>query len=109
MRFIIDAQLPPALAGFLNGRGHEASPVRDLGLRDADDRDIWDKATEIGAIVVTKDEDFVHFVMLSPEGPAVVWVRIGNAVNRVLLVRFEKAWDEVEAHLKDGARLVELR
>ena len=109
MRFIIDAQLPPALTDFFTERGHEAVAVRDLGLRDADDRDIWTKAEAMHAIVVTKDEDFVHFVTLSDAGPQVIWVRIGNAVNRVLIARFELAWDDIEAHLLQGARLVELR
>ncbi len=46
MIFWIDAQLPPALAQFIaNTFGVEATPVRDLGLRDATDRSIFDKAT----------------------------------------------------------------
>lgn len=109
MRFILDAQLPPALALFFTARGHEAVAVRDLGLQGADDREIWSKAEEMQAIVVTKDEDFVHFVTLSEAGPSVIWVRTGNAINRVLTARFELAWTELEGHLEQGVRLVELR
>jgi predicted nuclease of predicted toxin-antitoxin system len=64
MLFIIDAQLPPALTLFFTARGQEAVAVRDPGLRDADDREIWKKTGEMQAIVVIKDEDFVHFVTL---------------------------------------------
>ena len=35
MRFLVDAQLPPALADWLVERGYEAKAVRDLGLREA--------------------------------------------------------------------------
>jgi len=32
--------------------------VRDLGLRDATDREIYDAARAAGAVVITKDRDF---------------------------------------------------
>jgi hypothetical protein len=44
LRFIVDAQLPPALAAFLRDKGHEAVALREIGLRDADDPDIWERA-----------------------------------------------------------------
>lgn len=48
MRFIVDAQLPPALARLLVARGHVAEYVEDVGLRDADDSPIWRYALETG-------------------------------------------------------------
>lgn len=41
MRFLVDAQLPPSLARFLTTVGEEAIACRDVGLRDADDGEIW--------------------------------------------------------------------
>lgn len=41
MRFLVDAQLPPALARLLASHGHVAEHVADIGLRDADDSPIW--------------------------------------------------------------------
>jgi predicted nuclease of predicted toxin-antitoxin system len=41
MRFIVDAQLPPQLAAWLRARGHAAFALRDIGLRDAGDTDVW--------------------------------------------------------------------
>ncbi|MBI2440729.1 MAG: DUF5615 family PIN-like protein [Lentisphaerae bacterium] len=37
MRFLIDAQLPPSLARFIESRGQEAKAVREVELRDTDD------------------------------------------------------------------------
>ena len=37
MRFLVDAQLPPALARFLASLGEEAIHVLDAGLLEADD------------------------------------------------------------------------
>lgn len=59
MRFIVDAQLPPALARWLTAQGHEAEHVFDVGLAEASDAVIAQRAVDITAVVITKDEDFV--------------------------------------------------
>ena len=48
MRFLVDAQLPPSLARFRGELGEEATPCRDLGLRDADDDAVWQFASSAG-------------------------------------------------------------
>jgi predicted nuclease of predicted toxin-antitoxin system len=108
VKFVVDAQLPPALAAWLRERGHDACAVREIGLREADDRSIWSWAQSENAIIVTKDEDFA---LLAATAPVVrlIWVRTGNVVNRVLLARFEQAWREIATHLDEGAQIVEVR
>lgn len=44
MKFVVDAQLPPALARSLREAGHDVRAVRELGLREAEDSDIWNYA-----------------------------------------------------------------
>lgn len=109
MKFIVDAQLPPALADWLRARGHEAWACRDIGLREADDREIWARAGRDGAIIVTKDEDFALFTSIDPNGPRVLWVRTGNLVTRLLLARFDSVWTDIETHLYSSVRVVEMR
>ena len=46
MRFVIDAQLPPALARLLTCHGHLAEHIHDIGLRNADDSSIWNCAVK---------------------------------------------------------------
>ncbi len=41
MRFLVDAQLPPALARWLGEQGFSATPVREVGLRNATARKIF--------------------------------------------------------------------
>ena len=72
MRFLVDAQLPVALARWLASKGFDADHVSDLGLEAASDTDIWNFAAERSAIIVSKDEDFAQRRMLSRSGPAVV-------------------------------------
>jgi predicted nuclease of predicted toxin-antitoxin system len=41
VKFVVDAQLPPALARVLRDGDCDAVAVREVGLRDATDADIW--------------------------------------------------------------------
>ena len=77
MQFLIDAQLPPALADFLVAEGHEAEHVGEVGLLTADDSEIWAYAMETGAVIVTKDEDFAERASLVKKAP-----RVGVASHR---------------------------
>ncbi|HEX2201765.1 MAG TPA: DUF5615 family PIN-like protein [Longimicrobium sp.] len=59
----IDAQISPALAPWVAERfGIEAYSVKWLGLRDAEDAEIFAAAREANATIMTKDIDFVHLV-----------------------------------------------
>jgi predicted nuclease of predicted toxin-antitoxin system len=107
-RFLVDAQLPPALARKLTAAGHETVHVLDVGLLDADDSKIWDYALANGAVIITKDEDFAIRASVSKTSPAIVWVRIGNCPNTKLLAWFEQELTTIIAMLKSGNQLVEI-
>ena len=108
MRFIVDAQLPPALARFLSGRGDVAEHVFDLGMESAEDSAIWDYALKSGASVITKDEDFSVRITMDPKGPAVVWIRVGNTSKQALLKWFEPLLPAMEKALQSGEKLIEM-
>jgi predicted nuclease of predicted toxin-antitoxin system len=108
VRFLIDAQLPPALARHLVSLGHEAAHIAELGMVNARDREIWDRAAADGSIIVTKDEDFVTMRAFRSGGPAVVWIRIGNVTKRALLHRFTAALPFIIGALERGETIVQI-
>jgi predicted nuclease of predicted toxin-antitoxin system len=87
--------------------GHSADHVFDCGRATASDDAIRTYAAKIGAVVVTRDEDFVVRRVLQ-EGPAVVWVRIGSTRRPELLRRIEGNFTAIVAALERGETLVEL-
>jgi len=105
--FLVDAQLPPA--DWLTRQGHTAQHVDELGLREADDIVIWNHALSAGAVVITKDEDFGERTTRSSTGPVILWLRVGNATNRVLLQWLTPRWTQITALLDAGHRLIEVR
>ena len=109
MRFLVDAQLPPALARLLVEHGHIAEHVAEIGLRDADDSPIWSYALQHLAVIVTKDEDFPHRIRQSKSAPVVIWLRIGNTSRRALLQWFEPLIPQIVLTIEQGERLIEIR
>ena len=60
MMLWLDA-LPVLLAGWIEANLQmKAVAVRDLGLRDSSDREIFEAAREANAILISKDSDFVE-------------------------------------------------
>ena len=109
MRFLIDAQLPPALARLFESHGHESRAAREVGLREAKDPVIWRFAKEGAWVIVTKDEDFVQRALTDSTGPQVLWLRIGNSTTPVLLTWLEPQLNQAVSELKAGHRVVELQ
>jgi predicted nuclease of predicted toxin-antitoxin system len=89
MKFWVDAQLPPALATWLAERFKEdALSLRDIGLRDAPDMEIFRAAQQAGIVLISKDSDFVELVSRYGTPPKLVWVSCGNVSNRSLMIVF---------------------
>ena len=109
MRFLVDAQLPPALARWFGEQGLSASPVRELGLRDSDDGSIMNHTISGDWTVVTKDEDFVARSLQHSSPPRIVWLRIGNCTNKVLIRWLGPLLPEILRQLESGHKLVEVR
>lgn len=109
MRFLVDNQLPAALAAWLRERGHDAEHVLDVGLAQAKDTPVWRQAHERGAVVITKDEDFAERVRRGRPGPQVVWLRLGNSTKRELFAWLDPLLPIAVRQLERGERLVEVR
>ena len=107
----IDAQLSPALANWITEQFTpiQALPVRELGLRNAEDREIFAQARSAGAVVMTKDRDFLHLLFEQGPPPQVIWLRVGNSSNQALQAVLLRTLEQALASLRDGEPWVEVR
>lgn len=109
MRIWVDAQMSPAIATWIsNTYAVSAVAIRDLGLRDAEDKEIFEAARQENAVVMTKDSDFVLLLDRFGPPPQVIWVTCGNTSNarlkEVLTNTLPKALDLLNL----GEKLVEI-
>jgi predicted nuclease of predicted toxin-antitoxin system len=105
MRFLIDEQLPPALAVQLRGQGHDAVHVIEIGLSGAPDDGVLREAVRRGAVLVTKDGDFLA---LRSGPPPILWIRFGNVSNVVHWALLGPQLPQIVAAIEAGEMLVEV-
>lgn len=109
MKFLVDNQLPAALAEYLCKQGHDCQHVLDIGLDTATDIDICRHAEREDRVIISKDEDFLYLASRPGATTKFLWVRLGNCRTASLLTAFEKFWPMIESALKAGDRVIELR
>lgn len=84
--------------------------MRDVGLDEVSDQDIWVYAKARSLAIITKDEDFQ--AMANRQGsipPQVVWVRLGNCRKQALLGAFSRILPSLKELLAEGDAVVEIR
>jgi predicted nuclease of predicted toxin-antitoxin system len=109
VRLLIDNQLPPALARFIDTELRcEARHVSDVGLRNASDVEVWQYASANGFVLVSKDEDFTHMA-LRDSNARLIWVRVGNCRRVFLVELFRRLWPNLLERLESGDRFIEIR
>lgn len=105
----IDAQLSPALAPWLSEEfGVEARAVRELGLRDAKDHQIFTAARDADAVIMSKDSDFVVLLDRLGPPPRVIWITCGNTSNARLRQILSRSLPKAMELLRQGEKVVEI-
>lgn len=105
----IDAHLSPAIATWITTTfGITAVALRDLGLRDTEDLEIFEAANAKGVIFMTKDRDFVDLVDRLGAPPQIIWLTCGNTSNAQLQEILSAVLPEALALLRAGEKLVEI-
>ncbi len=108
MNFLIDNQLPPALARFIEAElKAKAMRVSDVELRDSSDAEVCRYASVNDLIIISKDEDFADMLLHRPTA-TLIWVRVGNCRRAYLLEVFERMWPRIVERLESGDLLTEI-
>jgi|SRR5690349_8931901 len=109
MTIWIDAQISPAIATWISSNySVTAVPIRDIGLRDAKDKEIFLAARQENAVVMTKDSDFLLLLDKLGPPPQVIWVTSGNTSNARLKEILTDTLPKAIDLLTYGERLVEI-
>jgi len=110
MTIWIDAQLSPALAAWVNRTYDDlqARSVRSLGLRDAEDAEIFRAAREAEVVVMSKDSDLLHLLDEHGPPPRIIWVTAGNTSNRRMREILSQVLPDAVEMLWEGEPMVEI-
>lgn len=110
MKLLIDAQLSPSIALWINETftDIQAVSVWQSGLRQANDFEIFSYAKENEFVVVSKDADFLKLLDQFGSPPKVIWVTCGNTSNASIKEILSKTLLKCCELLKSGENMVEI-
>ncbi len=105
----IDAQFSPAIATWMKDNFPvDAVALRDIGLRDAEDEEIFAAAKIAGAVVMTKDSDFLNLLDRLGAPPQVIWITCGNTSNARLKEILTATLPQALNLLESGEQFIEI-
>lgn len=93
MKLLFDENVSYKLVGSLADEFPGCAHVRDIGLRGADDGQIWNHARTWGFVIVSKDTDFRERSYVEGFPPKIIWLDVGNAGTAIIaeLLRRERS------------------
>jgi len=98
MKLLFDQNISYRIISKLSDCFPNCKQVRELGLTNAEDIDVWDYARKNNFIIVTFDSDFYDISLINGCTPKIIWLRTGNLItnqiadllrkNRLLITDF---------------------
>lgn len=108
MKFLVDAQLPPALCQLLRDAGHDAIHTSGLPAQNqTTDKAINEISVQHDRVVISKDTDFYYSHLLTQKPRKLLLIRTGNIGVRDLFDLFQRHLPAV-IHALENNPLVEL-
>jgi predicted nuclease of predicted toxin-antitoxin system len=95
VKLLFDENLSFRLVAGLNDLFPDSAHVRDVGLSQRSDDEVWRFAAINGFGIVSKDEDFHQRSFLRGHPPKVIWIRRGNCATR-----------DIDAILRENAKAI---
>ena len=79
----------------------EAIQVKEAGLENSTDIQIWKYAKNNEYTIVTFDVDFYDYSMIKGYPPKIIWLRIGNKTTYKLEEIFRKKYDVIKKFISN--------
>lgn len=89
MKLLFDQNISFRLISKIEKLYPESIQVRNAGLENLTDIEIWSFAKENGYTIVTFDSDFYEINLLRGQPPKIIWLRCGNTNTDNLVKLFE--------------------
>ena len=110
MRLLFDQNISYRIVSKLSDYYPDSKQVRELGLSNAEDIDIWDYARKNDYVIVTFDADFYDIGLINGCPPKIVWLRTGNLTTNQIAYLLSKSLQRItdfcsQPELKDKACL----
>jgi predicted nuclease of predicted toxin-antitoxin system len=96
MKLLFDQNLSHRLVKALADMYPDCQHIRNVGLKEAPETEVWNFARGNGYAIVSKDSDFYQRSLLLGFPPKVVWLRLGNCSTHTVEQLLRKHLEDVE-------------
>jgi predicted nuclease of predicted toxin-antitoxin system len=100
VKLLFDENVSSELVRMLASQYPGSAHVREVGLRGAEDRQIWNYCRAQGFAIVSKDTDFRERSFVEGFPPKVIWLDVGNAGTAMIADLLLQERQRVEAFEK---------
>jgi len=100
MKLLFDANLSHQLVKRLKDVPN-STHVRDIGLKQAEDAEIWQYACDSDFTIVSKDSDFHELSLIRGIPPKIIWIRKRNCSTRMTEILLRTYLKELQAFQKN--------
>jgi len=101
VRLLFDENLSHKLVRLLSDIFPDAVHVRDVGLKAADDPDVWGYAKNNDSMIVSKDSDLHQRSFVFGQPPKVIWARLGNCSTKAVEQLLRENFATIKAFYED--------
>lgn len=81
MKILLDQNISFKVSRLLADAYPGVKQIKEIGLVDASDLDIWKYARKNEYTIITFDSDFIDLANLKGSPPKIIWLRFGNSSN----------------------------
>ncbi len=99
MRLLFDQNISYRVVKQLKSTLPDIVGVKEVGLLDADDFEIWEYARQQNYTVVTFDKDIPTIGSVRGFPPKIIWLRVGNTNNLKLISLITERMTEFQAFI----------
>jgi predicted nuclease of predicted toxin-antitoxin system len=101
MKLLLDQNISFQLVKKISHLFPETLQVKEAGIENYTDSEIWEFAKKNGYTIVSFDADFYELSILKKQPPKVIWLRTGNTSTDNLVNIFKDNYEVIEEFLNN--------
>lgn len=108
MKLLFDQNISFRLINRISDFYPNAKQVRELGLENATDIEIFEFTRKNDYSIVTFDSDFCDLNILKGFPPKIIWIKTGNATSRNLEIILKNKHELIKSFMKENFGCLEI-
>ena len=101
MKFLFDQNISHRILQIISGIFENSTSVKQLGMLNASDSEIWEFAKSNDYHIITQDSDFNDLNSLYGFPPKIIWIRTGNLKTAQIAQILSDYSDEINRFIED--------